>query len=136
MSGNADLLKLVGRLALAFIFVAAGANKLADLATFQASLEGMGAPAPGILAILAVACELGGGLALALGLQARLGALALVAFTIVATFLAHRFWQVEDPQAQFVQQIMFMKNFAIIGGLLYAIAAGPGRFSIDGRRGG
>ena len=135
MSGNADLLKLVGRVALALIFVAAGANKLADFGAFSTSLEGMGLPAPAIFAALAVAFELGGGLALALGLQARLGAVALVVFTIVATLLAHRFWEVEDVTAQFVERIMFMKNLAIVGGLLFAVAVGPGRFSIDGRRG-
>ena len=49
---------------------------------------------------------------------------------IVATVLAHRYW--EYPQAQqLVQYIFFTKNLAILGGLLYVFVNGAGRFSID-----
>jgi putative oxidoreductase len=128
MSGATDTAKLVGRLAIALIFVLSGAMKVGSFAQFTAGLEAGGLPAP---QVLGVAVELGGGLALVVGLQARLAALGLVVFTIAATLIAHRFWEVTDPQAAQVQTIMFLKNIAIIGGLLYVAATGAGRYSLD-----
>jgi putative oxidoreductase len=131
MSGATDTAKLVGRLALALIFVLSGANKIGTFAQFTAGLEAGGVPAPQVLGLLGVAVELGAGLALVIGLQTRLAALGLVVFTIAATLIAHRFWEIADPQAQQMQMIMFLKNVAIIGGLFYVAAAGAGRFSLD-----
>jgi putative oxidoreductase len=60
----------------------------------------------------------------------RFAALALVAFTLVATGISHRFWEF-DEAARRGQTINFNKNMTMIGGLLALIVAGPGRFSID-----
>lgn len=49
----------------------------------------------------------------------------------MATLIAHRYWTY-PPEAQGMQRIQFMKNLAIIGGFLALIAAGAGRFSVDG----
>jgi putative oxidoreductase len=48
---------------------------------------------------------------------------------VAATLIAHRFWDVPVDQ-QAMQSIQFMKNVAIIGGLLSLVAAGGGRFSV------
>ncbi|MEZ5889543.1 MAG: DoxX family protein [Xanthobacteraceae bacterium] len=60
----------------------------------------------------------------------RFAALALIAFTLVATGIAHRFWE-SDEAARRGQVTSFNKNMAMIGGLLAVLVAGPGRFSID-----
>jgi putative oxidoreductase len=53
-----------------------------------------------------------------------------VVFTILATAIGHRFWEISDPAVQPMQMIMFLKNIAIIGGLLQVWAGGVGRFAI------
>ena len=65
-----------------------------------------------------------------LGIATRYAALALIAFTLVATGIAHRFWEF-DEAARRAQAINFNKNTSMVGGLLAMIVAGPGRFSLD-----
>jgi putative oxidoreductase len=60
--------------------------------------------------------------------------LALAAFTLLATVLFHNYWAMPADQ-QMMQQLMFMKNLAITGGLLVLFAFGPGSLSLDARRG-
>ncbi|NUB14971.1 DoxX family membrane protein, partial [Azospirillum brasilense] len=98
---------------------------------FAGSLEGRGLPPPMPLAALGGAVECLGGPAGVLGAWTRLAAAAVVLFTIMATLIAHRYWTY-PPEAQGMQRIQFMKNLAIIGGFLALIAAGAGRFSVDG----
>lgn len=133
MSANTDLARLIGRLLLALIFILSGLNKITTFATFSEGLAAGGLPAAQILSVLAIVLELGAGLALAIGFQGRLAALGLVLFTVVATAIAHRFWEVADPAAQQMQMIMFLKNVAIIGGLLHVWAGGVGRFALGGK---
>ncbi|KAA0680334.1 DoxX family protein [Roseomonas genomospecies 6] len=129
-TGGQDLLLLGARLLLGAIFVESGFGKLMNLGGFAGSLEGQGLPMPMLLAALGAAVECFGGLAVVLGAWTRLAAAALIAFTIMATLIAHRYWAY-PPEAQGMQRIQFMKNLAIIGGFLALIAAGPGRFSVD-----
>lgn len=126
-------LVLLGRLAIAVIFLGSGPPKLMNLAGFAGSLAAMGLPAPFILALLAGVVEFGGSLAVALGFKTRYAALLLILFVIIATLLRHNYWMLEGA-ARAAQHIQFMKNLAIIGGLLLLYAHGPGRISIDGRR--
>jgi putative oxidoreductase len=128
-----DTLLLLGRILLGAIFVMSGYGKLTGLEGFAASLASQGVPLAPVMAVLAGAVEFSGGLLVVLGFQARLGALGLVVFTIAATMIAHRFWEL-DGAAYRGQQIQFSKNLSIIGGLLYVAALGAGRFGLDGLR--
>lgn len=87
-------------------------------------------PFPELLAGLAVAIELGGGLAILAGWKTRWAALALVAFVIVITPIFHAYWAAPAGQAM-GQQINFMKNASILGGMLLLLAFGPGRYSLE-----
>ena len=86
-----------------------------------------------MLAPIGAVIEFFGGLALVLGAWTRPAAILVAGFTIAATLIAHRFWDVPTEQ-QAMQTIQFMKNLAIVGGLLGVVAAGAGRFSVDGFR--
>jgi putative oxidoreductase len=56
--------------------------------------------------------------------------LVCLLFLIVATALAHRYW--EYPAAQVMAQYNnFLKNLAIFGGVLVLFVTGAGRFSVD-----
>lgn len=58
------------------------------------------------------------GATLSLGILPRLSALALAASMVPTTLAGHRFWEHEDPQQRAQQQVHFLKNTAILGGLL------------------
>ncbi|RFC40354.1 MAG: putative oxidoreductase [Candidatus Nitrotoga sp. CP45] len=118
------LLAITARLLASAIFISAGFSKLgAGYAGAQGYMASVGLP--GELLPLVIALEIGGGLALLLGFQARLVAFALSVFCIVSGVLFH---SGADP----MQQIMFMKNLAMAGGLLAFTLFGAGRMSLDG----
>jgi putative oxidoreductase len=67
---------------------------------------------------------------LVLGWRTRWAAVALAAFTLVSAFIFHAYWSVPADQVM-NQQINFMKNMAIVGGLLFVLARGSGRYGLD-----
>ncbi len=123
---------LAGRTLLAVPFVVSGYGKIGAFAATAGMMAGKGLPAPEVLLALAIVIELGGGLALIIGWMTRWSALAILVFTVVATLVFHNFWAVPAEQAM-MQQISFMKNLSIIGGLLLLVAFGPGRYAVDRR---
>jgi putative oxidoreductase len=124
---------VVARVLLALMFFLAGLSKFAGLEGTAGYIGSKGLPMPMLLAVLTATLELVGGVALAIGFQARIAAVALAAFTLLASILFHNFWALPADQA-FVQQLMFMKNLAVAGGLLFVFAMGPGPASLDARR--
>ena len=62
--------------------------------------------------------HVGGGAMLAAGILPRLAALALATTMVPTTLAAHRFWEIEDPAQRGQQRVHFLKNTAILGGLL------------------
>jgi putative oxidoreductase len=123
----------LARVLLALMFVLAGLSKFAGLAGTAGYIASKGLPFPMLLAVAAGTLEVVGGVALAVGFQARLAALALALFTIVITPIFHAFWAVPAGQAM-VNQLMFMKNLSVVGGLLFVFALGAGPASFDARR--
>ena len=126
-------LALASRLLLAALFLPAGIGKLTGFAGTVGYIGSVGLPLPIVGAVLAIVAEAGGGIALLLGLQTRIAALVLAVFTLVAGVFFHAFWAAA-PEAAQMQQIMFMKNIAIAGGLLMLTAFGPGALSLDAKR--
>ena len=121
---------LVGRILLAVIFITSGIDKITGYDGTAAYMAAKGMPMVGVLLPLTILTEVGGGILLAIGYQARWAALALAGFTLLAGFIFHNFWAVEAAQ-KMGQQINFMKNVAITGGLLVVFAFGAGRYSVD-----
>ncbi len=80
----------------------------------------------GIIALL-------GGLSVALGYKAKSGAWLLVLFFVPVTVMMHNFWSVSDPMMARMQQVMFMKNLAMLGGALLIAHFGAGPLSLDAR---
>ncbi|HYI86855.1 MAG TPA: DoxX family protein [Burkholderiales bacterium] len=124
---------LVGRILLSLVFLIAGYRKLMGVAASAGYFAKLGFPMPEVLVWVAIAVELGGAILLIVGWKTRWAALLLALFTLIATFAAHRFWEV-DP-AQYANQMNhFLKNLAIVGGMVILAATGPGALSVDGRR--
>ena len=126
-------LALVGRLLLALLFLPAGIMKIGGFAGTAGYIGSKGLPLPELGTMIAIIVEVGGGLALIAGFKTRMAALALAVFTLVATFVFHNFWGVPADQAM-MQQLMFYKNIAVVGGLLVLAAHGAGAWSLDARR--
>ena len=127
------VLNLLGRLLIAALFLPAGLSKITGFDGTVGYIGSMGLPAPALGAVIAIAVEVLGGLALIVGWQTRIAALVLSLFTLVASVIFHAYWAAPADQA-FVVQLLFYKNIAVIGGLLILAAQGPGAFSLDARK--
>jgi putative oxidoreductase len=130
MKNQSDALALVGRILLGSIFVLSGFQKLMGYSGVVASIAGKGLPMPEVLAVLTVAIELGAALLLVVGWKARWAALLIFLFIIPVSLVFHNFWTMEGAQAA-MNRIQFLKNVAIMGGMLMVAAFGPGRYSLD-----
>lgn len=123
-------LMFIGRLCIAAIFLAAGVTKFMEYDQTSQYMLAKGFTAVPIFLFGAALIEILGGLSLVFGYKARIGALALWAFLIPTTIIFHDFWNLEGADRA-LQQIMFLKNLAIFGGLLYVLSSGAGLWSID-----
>jgi len=126
-------LSLSGRLLLALLFLPAGIGKITGFAGTVGYITSVGLPLPAVAAVIALSVEIIGGVALIAGFGTRLAALALALFTLVASFFFHAYWAAPAAE-QFMQQLLFFKNIAVVGGLLTLAAWGPGAWSLDARR--
>lgn len=121
IASNAAL--LLARIALAALFLIEAAVKYSAWAPSQAYMQKFGVP--GELLPAAIALELGAGLAILLGWQARFAASALALFCVVTAAIFHN--KLSDQG----QALHFWKDIAIAGGFLALAAAGSGSWSID-----
>jgi putative oxidoreductase len=123
-------LLLLARVFIAALFLVSGTRKLLAYAATVGYFAKLGFPAPEAFTVIAIIVEIGGGLMLVAGWRTRWAAWALIVLVAVATAMAHRFWQFDAAQ-QINQMNHFLKNIAVIGGLLFVASFGPGRLSID-----
>lgn len=120
----------LARALLAQVFIISGCGKIKAFAATAALMGNLGLPAPQLLLALTIALEIGGGALLVLGWQARWLALAFFGFTFLTAVIVHPFWSAEP--ANFGGQLNnFMKNLAIMGGMLYIAVYGAGPLALD-----
>lgn len=130
----APQMMLLGRIFLATMFLVAGVRKLLAVGATVAYFTKLGFPIPEVMAWVSIVIEIGGAALLILGWQTRRVAWLLILFVVIATAMAHRFWEFEA--AQYGAQLnFFLKNLAVVGGLLYVVVFGPGAVSVDNRSG-
>ncbi|MBW4521026.1 MAG: DoxX family protein [Scytolyngbya sp. HA4215-MV1] len=115
-----NILPLIARILLVAIFLWSGVNKILHPAETQTYMAAFGMPLTWFFLPAAIALELLGSLSVLLGIYPRLGASALAFFTFIAGLIFHS--NFSDP----TEQIMFMKNLAMIGGLLLVVQSGVG----------
>jgi len=125
MSGIQLFAAPAGRVLIALMFVMSGIGKIAAYSGTQGYMESVGVP--GALLPLVILLEVAGGIAIIVGWQTRLAALALAGFCVVSAVLFHANFGDQT------QMIMFLKNFAIAGGFLFLVANGPGAYALDNR---
>jgi putative oxidoreductase len=116
-----------GRLLIGLPFAMSGLGKLAAIGPTTEMIRAAGLPLPPVALALAVIVELGGGLLLVTGFQARIVAAVLVVFAFATAVSFHSNFADQN------QMIHFLKNVMIAGGLLQIVAFGAGALSIDNR---
>lgn len=132
-AGLMRFVPLAGRILLASIFIMSGLGKVGSWEATAGYMAAKGMPMIPFFLTGAIALEVLGGVAVALGLFARVGAALLLCFLIPATLIFHAFWTFGAGESQ-MQMIMFMKNLSIMGGLLFVLGQGPGALSLDAWR--
>lgn len=108
----------LGRILIGFLFFSSGLGMLIfeGPANVTMYFESLGIPLAGILVWFAIVLKIIAGIAIMIGKRVGLASAALIAYTALATMIAH----------QSFSDINLTKNLAIIGGLLYLMAYGPG----------
>ncbi len=125
-----DIIDLLGRILIAFIFLFEAYD---SIAFFKATKEKM--IDYGItwqtepLLIAGIFLLILGGILVLIGYRSGFGATLLLLYWIPITFIVHAWWK-ETGDLQRVESMDFMKNMAIVGGLLIIIVNGSGRYSI------
>jgi putative oxidoreductase len=120
-----------GRVLFALIFLQTVPMHFTEAGIHYAASHGV--PAAPLLVPLSGVLAFVGGLSVALGYYARVGALLLASFLVPVTLTMHAFWAVPDPDAARVQYVQFLKNVALFGATLLIAHFGAGPLSIDDR---
>lgn len=121
---------LAARLYLAAVFLYSGVTKLAFWSAGIEEFAMLGLPMPPLVLAATIAVQIGAGAALALGWRSKPAAIALAAFTVVATLIGHPFWIFEG--GDFHRQLTTaLEHLAIVGGLVAIATVGPGPLSLQ-----
>jgi putative oxidoreductase len=121
---------LAGRILFALIFITAAPRHFSREGIQHAAQ--LGVPLATLLVPISGVLALAGGLSIALGYKARLGAWALVVFLVPVTLMMHAFWRLPDPVLAHTQQALFAKNISMLGAALMVAHFGSGPISLDG----
>ncbi|MGY8634846.1 DoxX family protein [Bradyrhizobium sp. 14AA] len=133
---NADLLILVGRILLAWIFVGSAYGALANFGGSVGYFRSLNVPAPQLFTAVTVALEVLMSASLIFGIGTRYCAILVFLFVFSATAIGHRYWEYPAGAQQIGQYNHFLKNISIMGGALLILVTGGGRFSLDRRLAG
>jgi putative oxidoreductase len=130
MNSIENTANLIGRFLIASLFLPAGATKLIGFDGTVSYFSSLSLPMPSLMAIIVIAIEIVGGIALIVGYKVKWSAIVLALFTLGASLVGHAYWAAPADQV-FITKLLFYKNIAIAGGLLILGSMGGGRLSID-----
>jgi len=128
------IVTVLGRLLLSTIFlISAVGNKIPNFSGVRKIMADHGVPLPTIMLFGAIVFLVVGSLSVILGFKARIGAMLLFVFLVLATYFFHDFWTLDDPREKQMQMIQFMKNLSMMGAMLFIMANGSGPMSLDAK---
>ena len=113
-----DILLVIGRVLFALIFINSGIAHLTKLQAMTGYAQFKKVPAPKLAVIVTGLMLIIGGLYIAFGVYADLGALLLAVFLVASAFIMHNFWTLQDEQAKQGETINFFKNLSLAGAAL------------------
>ena len=115
---------VLGRVLLSAIFILSGLGKLPHFNDIAGMMAGKGIPLASVALVITLFIEIGGGLMVLTGFKVRYAALVMAVWLIPVTLVFHHFWGIPAEQQQ-DQMVNFLKNVAIMGGLLVLASASP-----------
>lgn len=113
------VLLITGRVLLGLYFIVPGITKVTGWAATSAYMEQHGVPLVPVLLVATIILQIGGGACLAIGYRAPLMAFLLAGLTLMISLFMHDFWNVYEGGDQGHETQNFIKNLAIMAGLLY-----------------
>lgn len=117
-----DIVLVIARVLFALIFISSGISHLTKLEAMTGYAQYKKVPAAKFSVLLSGLMILIGGLYIAFGVYADLGALLLALFLIPTAFLMHAFWKESDPTAKQNESIGFFKDLSLAGAALIIFA--------------
>lgn len=115
------MLRTLGQLLLAGIFIKGGADAFLQPGGRVDKVAAAGLPNPRVAVELNGAAMVVGGAMLALDIAPKLAAAGLLGSLAPTTVVGHAFWKEESAAARGAQQIQFLKNLGLLGGLLLVL---------------
>lgn len=118
-----DVVFIVGRILFVLMFVAGGLNHFTKAEAMTGYAAHKGVPSPKLANLVSGVMLVAGGLSVALGVWADLGALILAVVLVAMAVKMHDFWAATDAQAKQTEMISFLKNISMAGAALVLFAA-------------
>ena len=116
-------LYLAGRTLLGLYFVLPGVQKIFGWSAMSDYMAAAGVPLVPVLLALTIVIQIGAGASLMIGYRQQLMAFLLAGLTLVINLYMHAFWGMEEGQQQAHETQNFVKNLAIMAGLLFVAGA-------------
>lgn len=113
------MLLLAGRALLGLYFVLPGITKITGFSDMSAYMAAHGVPFIPVLLVLTIVIQIGGGLSLMAGYKTQLVAFLLAGLTLIISVFMHDFWSMEEGLQRAHEMQNFVKNMAIMAGLMY-----------------
>ena len=124
---------VIGRILAVLVFINSGLGHLTDK-NMVGYAQFKKIPSAALAVRISGVLLLAGAAGIILGIWGDLAAILSALLVLIMTITMHNFWTLEDPQAKQIDMIMFMKNIAMIGGLLviaWAFSNGGGASLVD-----
>ncbi|MFM8621465.1 MAG: DoxX family protein [Candidatus Nanopelagicaceae bacterium] len=123
----------IGQILFALIFINSGISHLTKLDAMTGYAKYKKVPAAKLSVIVSGLMILVGGIFVALGIYADLGALLIAIFLIPTAFMMHNFWKETDPTAKMNETIGFFKDLSLAGAalIIYALVSGGAELGIN-----
>ncbi|MEP6388957.1 MAG: DoxX family protein [Halioglobus sp.] len=117
------LMLLVGRGLLGIYFILPGISKITGFAATSEYMAAHGVPLIPVLLVVTIVVQIGGGLALMFGFKTQVVAFVLAGLILVINLFMHNFWVMEEGMERNHELQNFVKNLAIMAGLLFVAGA-------------
>lgn len=126
-----DLFALIGRVLISTMFLWGAYGKIKHWHQTMSHMHAKGVAQANVILPILIALKVIGGLSVLFGWHAHIGALLLILVTLFALFKFHDFWMKQGNE-RMMEQAIFMKEVAILGGLFMILSMGAGHFGIGG----
>ncbi len=117
-----DIVLLIGRVLFALLFINSGIAHFTQREAMSGYAQFKKLPAAKLMVLVTGFMILLGGVFVAAGIYADLGALLIALFLVPTAFMMHNFWTISDAQAKQTEMISFFKNLSLAGAALVIFA--------------